>query len=138
MGKWSNKAREHFQHPGPMETNDLGPEMFTNPERTVISWAGANYYLACGAPVYSYGEEDTSEGKTEATCVKPRNHKSKVHESFDGFQRTESDDGVHLHPEWVEPGRHLWTKWYPQSRNHEYRTCVHPECNSYETRKAPK
>jgi hypothetical protein len=91
MGKLTDAAKDHFRHPGPMDTNDLGPEMFCDGERKVINWAGANYFRACGEFVRSEGEEGTRTGRVTSTCVKPCDHPSKVHEDIDGVQRAENN-----------------------------------------------
>lgn len=59
---------------------DLGPEMFCNGERTVINWAGANYYKACGAEMVKLPSGETS------TCTKPIGHPGLWHEDFHGNQ----------------------------------------------------
>lgn len=63
----------------------LGPECFTNRDRTVIGYQGANYYLACDAWV-----QDLPEGG-RAHCVKRIGHVGRIHEAFDGTIREERD-----------------------------------------------
>jgi hypothetical protein len=58
----------------------IGPECFANPEETVISWKGANYYKACDAFV-----SDLEDGG-QSHCVKREGHPSSIHEDFDGRQ----------------------------------------------------
>jgi len=57
---------------------DLGPELFADNMRAVISWSGENYYRGCGAQVRENEDGSTSH------CVKPNNHSSLTHEDFDG------------------------------------------------------
>lgn len=64
----------------PMATDfpPIGPECFSNKERTVISWKGENFYKACDALVVEHPDGGASH------CVKRVGHPSIIHESFDG------------------------------------------------------
>ena len=58
---------------------DIGKECFSTPDRSVISWVGENYYLACDAFV----KNDKHGG--QMFCVKRRGHDpANGHESYSG------------------------------------------------------
>lgn len=69
---------------------DIGPECFTNTEKTVISYQGENYYKACGQLVANI------PGGGQTFCVKRRDHMGDVHEDFRGEIRVnlKMDDEV--------------------------------------------
>lgn len=62
---------------------DIGPECFADPDATVISYKGSNYYRACGARVV-----DILPGGGTSTCVKRTGHPGNEHEDFGGNLRT--------------------------------------------------
>lgn len=58
---------------------DIGPECFSDMDRTVICWKGENFYRACDAVVISH---TLNGGRTH--CVKRVGHPGEYHEDFDG------------------------------------------------------
>jgi hypothetical protein len=56
----------------------IGPECFSDADKTVIAWAGENYYRACGRGVVLADEGSGT------TCVKRVKHPGVVHEDFHG------------------------------------------------------
>lgn len=57
---------------------DLGPECFTNEEKTVIGYQGMNFYRSCDEFV-----SDLEDGG-QSFCVKRIGHPGNEHEDFDG------------------------------------------------------
>lgn len=58
---------------------DIGPECFSDSDRTVISWKGENFYRACDAVVVAHKLEG---GSTH--CVQRVGHPDNIHQDFDG------------------------------------------------------
>lgn len=71
---------------------ELGPELFSDSEETVISWKGSNFYRACDRWV----TEKLEGGSTH--CVKRINHPSDMHEDYHGNQRSEIVDESKIQP----------------------------------------
>lgn len=41
--------------------------------------------------------------------------------------------------DWPEdPEQHVWGPWLNRTRTTQYRKCVHPKCNAFETRETAK
>lgn len=51
---------------------------FSNADKTIISWEGANYYQACDAPV------DVDADGAGSHCLKRTGHPTEIHEDWDG------------------------------------------------------
>jgi hypothetical protein len=60
---------------------NLGPEVFTDKDETVISYKGENFYRGCGAFVRRHPDGGASY------CVRRFNHLGKTHEDYRGFFR---------------------------------------------------
>lgn len=66
----------------------IGPECYTNRDRTVICYKGENFYRACDKLVYDYPPDDPS-GHAQSHCVKRIDHPGVWCEDYNGRLRSQ-------------------------------------------------
>lgn len=87
--RWHQNPEQHLNGiaawpPPDTNTFDLAePGMFSSEDKTVLNWAGENYYLSCDAPVSHLPNGGMSH------CTKRINHPGDIHEDFDGRTKDE-------------------------------------------------